>query len=172
LTLIFLLSTKQEDSYYDEAGDDDDDDDDELDDDEDTVRIDRLKRYRRAYEVALAFDTQGYQVVSDTSSTQQNSLDEKLSSSLRSARELTAISWAAHCTDLVLDLESITYRIQALDSSNLFDRLNIGFQMLRRKKDTVQKKLQKAGLQYKRDDDSRKEGTDDSDDQDSSKGKK
>jgi hypothetical protein len=112
----------------------------------------------------LATDTQGYQVVSSPSSTERTIK----SSSLRNARELTAISWAAYCSDVVPTLESITYRIQAIDTSNLFERLTIAFQMLRKKKVAIQQQLQQAGLQYKRDDDDNNNNNN-SKDQDSSK---
>lgn len=98
---------------------------------------DRLSRYRQAYEIALSTDTQGYRVTDDSSG--------------RSARELTAVSWAAFCTDILASEES-TYRIQALDSDNLFERLKLASQMLREKKARLRVKMQKAGIKFRGED--------------------
>ena len=70
-----------DDDEYDDKDDGDDDDDDESE-----GFLDRLGRFRKAYDVALATDTQGYRVADDTGE--------------RTAQELTAMSWAAFCTDL------------------------------------------------------------------------
>ena len=69
----------------------------------------------------------------------------------RTPQELTAISWAAFCTELLPEQEA-TYRIQALDSDNLFDRLKLASYMLRHKKAQLRTKLEKAGLPIKGDD--------------------
>ena len=99
--------------------------------------MDRRARFRQAYEVALATDTQGYQMVDKTGD--------------RAPQELTAISWAAFCTDLLPEEDAI-YRIQALDSSNLFERLKLALHMLREQKAQLRVKMQKAGLKFRRED--------------------
>jgi len=86
--------------------------------------------FEEAYSDAFETDAQGF-IVSDSSST-----------SGRSAKELTAISWAAFCVD---DLK-ITDRIQALDCDNLFDRLKLAAHTLRGKKNMLAAKLALAGL--------------------------
>lgn len=125
-----------EDTYY-----DDDDDDDE--DEETVVSIDRRKRFRKAYEVALSTDTQGYQVVGTTSST-----TNPTSTGDRTPRELTAISWAAFCTE-ILPEEDAAVRIQAIDCDNLLDRLKLALALLRRKKVRLRKQMERAGLKFR-----------------------
>lgn len=122
-----------------EEGEDDEDESDDDDDDEHEPEntLDCLGRFRKAYETALAHDTQGYRVTDDTGD--------------RSARELTAMSWAAFCTDL-LPSENSTYRIQALDSNNLFERLKLASQMFREKKAHLRVKMQKAGIKFRGED--------------------
>ena len=119
---------KLEDTFYDDFADDEDGDD-----DSDDTFIDRRKRFRRAYEVALQTDTQGYQVV-----TGQGTND-------RTPQELTAISWAAFCSELLPE-EDAPFRVQALDCDTLFDRLKIASAMLRRKKKLLRARMEKAGL--------------------------
>lgn len=130
MMLTFLFHS-QEDRFYDDADYDDDDD-------EEDKEPDRRSRFRTAYQVALATDTQGYRVV------KQDTGD-------RSPQELTAISWAAFCTDILHD-EDATFRIQALDCDSLFDRLKLASHMLRSKKDQLRQKMEKAGLQFRNED--------------------
>ena len=85
-------------------------------------------------------DTQGYQVIA-----QQSSVVE------RSPQELTAISWAAFCTEVYAEADAL-YRIQALDSASLFERLKLALQLLKQKEKDIKVKLKKSGLS--RDDDS------------------
>ena len=127
----------EDDEEEEEEEDDDDDDDDEDDDDESDVLLSRVSRFRKAYDTALATDTQGYRVTDDTGE--------------RSAQELTAISWAAFCTDL-LPSEDSTYRIQALDSDQLFERLKLASKMLREKKAQLRVKMHKAGIKFRGED--------------------
>jgi hypothetical protein len=127
------METEDENEEVDDEKEEQEDDD----DDDDDAYADRMSRYRQAYEVALSTDTQGYRVTDDTGT--------------RSARELTAISWAAFCTD-ILSSEESTYRIQALDSDNLFERLKLASQMLREKKARLRVKMQKAGIKFRGED--------------------
>jgi hypothetical protein len=130
-----------------EEENEDDDDDESDDDDEDTaeekeVYMDRLGRFQKAYDTALATDTQGYRIRDDTSRT---------TAADRTAQELTAMSWAAFCTDLLPEEES-TYRIQALDVDALFDRLKLASQMLREKKASLRVQMRKAGIKFRGED--------------------
>jgi len=129
----FFVYRFQEDRFYHDADDDSEEDDEE----DDGRELDRRARFRQAYEVALATDTQGYQMVDKTGD--------------RTPQELTAISWAAYCTGLLPE-EDATYRIQALDSDNLFDRLKLALHMLREKKAQLRVKMQKAGLKFRSED--------------------
>jgi len=125
-----------DDRFYEDS--DDEGDSDEGDDDDDSLDLDRRNRFNRAYEVALATDTQGYCVSS------QKNLD-------RTPAELTALSWSSFCTELLPESDA-TYRIQALDSDNLFDRLKLASHMLRDKQTVLKKKLETAGIKYWSDD--------------------
>lgn len=80
---------------------------------------------------------QGYRVVDDSTSD-------------RTPQELTAVSWAAFCTESDPQ-EDVTYRIQALDSNSLFDRLKLAAHMLREKKSKLREKMQEAGLKFRKD---------------------
>lgn len=121
-----------------------DDDDDEEDDSDDHVKeLDRRGRFRQAYQVAMDTDTQGYFCPQQQ---QQDGSD-------RTAQELTAISWAAFCTEVLAE-DDATYRIQALDSESLLDRLKLASHMLQEKKTQLQTKLIKAGLRDDDDEDS------------------
>ena len=66
----------------------------------------------------------------------------------RSPQELTAISWAAFCTN-ILPTEDAAQRIQALDSQDLFERLKLASFMLREKKNHLKVAMKKAGIQLK-----------------------
>jgi hypothetical protein len=99
--ITYSLSYSQDDRFYSENFSDDEDEDDDYE-------LDRSARFRRAYQVALATDTQGYQVIASKSTT----LDH-------TPQELTAISWAAFSTELVLEQDAM-FRIQALDVSRLY----------------------------------------------------
>lgn len=104
------------------------------------AELDRRGRFRQAYRVALDTDTQGY---IGSSSTGGGGVD-------RTPQELTALSWAAFCTN-VLPEEDVLPRIQALDSDSLFDRLKLASAMLREKKNSLKTQMEKAGLKLKGD---------------------
>lgn len=120
-----------------EENDEDDDHDEEDEDDDDKTLLDRQGRFKKAYDIALSTDTQGYRVTDDTGD--------------RTAQQLTAVSWAAFCTDLLPSDES-TYRIQALDSDNLFERLKLASKMLRELKARLRVKMHKAGIKFRGED--------------------
>lgn len=115
----------KEDRFYQE-NDDDNEDEDEPD-------LDRRGRFQQALEIALQFDSQGYRV-----SPQEDAAEY-------TPQELTAISWAAFCTEVLPELDT-SYRIQALDCDDLFDRLKLATHMLHQKELNLKAKLQKAGL--------------------------
>ena len=115
--------------------------------------MDRRGRYRQAYQVALSTDTQGYSVSGSTGS----------DSGQLSAQELTATSWAAFCSEIVPE-EDATYRIQALDTDKLFERLKLAAFMLREKKASLEKLMTKEGIKFREKD--KKHDDDDVDDND------
>ena len=69
----------------------------------------------------------------------------------RTPQELTAISWAAFCTN-VLPEEDAAYRIQALDSDDVFERLKLASHMLREKKKRLRQLMEKAGIKFQGED--------------------
>ncbi len=105
------------------------------DEDEEVVQLDRKGRFKQAYEVALATDTQGYCV-----SPGKISID-------RSPQQLTAMSWAAFCTNLIAKEDAAT-RIQALDCEDLFERLKLASHMLKEKKTRLKSAMEKAGIPF------------------------
>ena len=147
----FYMTEEDDDDNEEEEEDDDTDDeeDDDDDDDDDDQLMDRLGRFREAFDIALSSDTQGYQVKAGSS------VEE------RSPRDLMAISWAAFSTELV-PAEAATYRIQAMDADNLFDRLKLAHFYLKEKKEKLQDKMTKAGI---RTDDSKSDDADSEDEQ-------
>lgn len=137
-----ITLAKLEDRFYmdegeDDGGDEEDDGDVDEEDDEAEVFLDRQTRFDKAYNIALTTDAQGYRVTDDTGD--------------RSAQELTAMSWAAFCTNLLPSEES-TFRIQALDCNNLFERLKLAAQMLRETKARLRVKMHKAGIKFRGED--------------------
>ena len=109
--------------------DDDDDEEDDEDDSNDNVELTRLQRYQQAHEEALASDSQGYCV---------SIKDDRL----RSPQDLTAVSWAAFCTEAVNELDA-PYRLQALDTPDLVERLKLGLYLLNEKCKLVEDMLQR-----------------------------
>ena len=114
-----------------------DDLEDDEDDDEDQV-LDRRRRFQQAYRVAMENDTRGY--VSGSAGGE--------SYSTRTPKELTAVSWASYMTE-ILPEQDATYRIQAMDETNVFERLKLASYMLREKRDRLQKQLDKADVKKK-----------------------
>jgi hypothetical protein len=90
----------------------------------------RVERYEESYAHAMESDTQGY--LSSSSSDNQ-----------RSAQELTAISWAAFATEAVDDLDA-PYRVQALDTDDLSERLKLGLFLLNEKRRLIENMLQQV----------------------------
>ena len=138
-TLVCVSCSKisqQDDRFY----NDDDEDEEDDDDSDDVLYADRRRRFQKAVEVALNTDMQGYRTLRK---------DEHID---HTPQELTAISWAAFCTELLPEETSVaTFRIQALDCADLFERLKLALHMLRQKKVQMRAKLERAGIQVKGD---------------------
>ena len=146
---------KLEDTYYDDTYDNDDDEEEEENDDlsegkvrDSDVYIDRRKRFRRAYDVAFATDTQGYQVFATPSAG-----DNATTTADRTAAELVALSWAAFCTEVLPEIDAAV-RIQALDCDDIFRRLKLASGLMRQKKALLRARMEKSGLSASADDDS------------------
>ena len=150
-SIVLLLLFSQDDRFYQNGTEEDDDDDEDDDDEDDDVTFaDRRRRFQKAYQVALSTDTQGYCVASPN----------QMKTTERTAQELTAISWAAFCTEIFPDA---TYRIQALDADQLFERLKLASHMLRERKTDLRLLMKDAGLTLKSDNNSDLDGGDSDD---------
>lgn len=139
-----LQIAKLDDKFFDDDADNEDEngvEDDEDDDDTDEPSADRRRRFQQAYRIAMDTDTQGYV------SSMQDSTDNG-----RAPKELAAVSWAAFMTEIMLE-EDATYRIQAMDETDIFERLKLASYMLREKRDRLQKKLNIADMRNKSKDD-------------------
>jgi hypothetical protein len=128
---------KLDDKFFDDDVEEDEDGDDD-DEDEEEPAMDRRRRFQQAYRVAMDTDTQGY-----VSTSQGGSQD-----SGRTPKELAAVSWAAFMTEIMLEQDA-TYRIQAMDETDIFERLKLASYMLREKRDKLQKQLNIADMKNK-----------------------
>lgn len=99
-------------------------------------------QFKLAYQNALFHDTQGYQF--STPSLDTEGVDQ------RDVQTLTALSWAAFCVDNM----DISFRIQALDCDDLFDRIKLASYTLRERKAELESKFK---LKKKVDIDSKKD---------------
>jgi len=134
------------------------DDDEEEEEDDDLEINDRVAQFQQAFQDAKETDNQGYilpppPTASDNLST---NTDEPSKLQLRSPKDLTAISWAAFCTtpnnnnSNNNDKESIkrqAIQIQALDMTNVIQRMQLASAMLREEQKSLKAKLALAGIQ-------------------------
>ena len=126
---------KLDDKFFaDDLEDDEDDEDDQV--------LDRRRRFQQAYRISMESDTQGY--VSGSAGGE--------SLTRRSPKELAAVSWASYMTE-ILPEQDATYRIQAMDETDVFERLKLASFMLKEKRDRLQKQLDKADVKKKKKDD-------------------
>jgi len=129
-TSLFSLLLKKADNYLEKQEDGEGDID----------SADRSLRFREAFDIAKAKDEQGYNVV------YENSGEINLT-----VQDLTAISWAAFCTEEDPFVDSF-YRLQALDCKDLFKRLKLASLMLKKKIIEVERRLETARNRDKSDD--------------------
>jgi len=127
-----------------ELGLDDDDDDDDEDDDEDYLDDDdevtgTKGALRKAIQIAKASDTQGYTITAT-----ENDKGELYK---RSIQELTALSWGYLSTEVWGEEDEdnmlLKYRLQALNTDDLADRLILVSKMLIDYKNMLTKKREK-----------------------------
>merc|ERR1719287_366172 len=102
--------------------------------DEDDENMDRVARFQQALERAKEADTFGY------------ANPKQHDTSLRVPKDLTAISWAAFIGDSN-DVQLNIMKIQALDFTNVLQRLQLGAAMLREEEKKLKAKLALAGIQ-------------------------
>jgi len=122
-----------------EEDDDDEEDDELLEEDVDESKIDdRVAQFQKAFEDAKETDTFGYVL-------QTINVNDK--STIRTPKDLTAISWAAFCTGKADNIQREVMKIQALDETNVLKRLQLAAAMLREEKKVLRAKLSLAGVQ-------------------------
>jgi len=120
----------------------DEGEDDELEDGDET--LDRMSQYQKAFESAKEADTFGYVLqprtaIDDLSNNPQ-------SSSIRTPKDLTAISWAAFCTGEANNVNRDVMKIQALDMVDVSQRLQLAVAMLSEEQKKLKAKLLRAGI--------------------------
>ncbi len=122
-------------------------DDEEMDDEDDIIpedeKIDRVKQFRQAFENAKETDTFGY-VLPPTLDILLKS--ETTGEAVRTAQDLAAISWASFCTGEKNNIARDVMKIQALDTNNVLQRLQLAAAMLRDEKKKCRAKLASAGI--------------------------
>jgi len=140
-------------AYDDETTDDDNDEEDEEgenasseeeDETDDENNIDRVAQFYRAFESAKEADTFGY-IFQSTDPSKQTATDSN-EGTIRNPKDLAAISWASFCTGEKNNLQRDVIRIQALDTTNVLQRLQLAAAMLREEKKKWKAKLALAGI--------------------------
>ena len=122
-----------------EEEEDDDEDEDDLD------VVDRVAQFETAFESAKESDTQGY-ILQPSTATDNLSSSNKNDNVLRTPKDLTAISWAAFCTGEPDNVQRQAIQIQALDMTNVIQRLQLASAMLREEQMSLKAKLALAGI--------------------------
>ncbi|KAL7533449.1 hypothetical protein ACHAXR_007326, partial [Thalassiosira sp. AJA248-18] len=135
------VATTAEADVDDKYDDNLDDEEDDIPDDENDEHLDRLAQFRKAFESAKETDTFGYVMTKA-----DDNLAESKKESLRTPKDLTAISWAAFCTGKTDDIKRDVVKIQALDMTNVMQRLQLASAMLREEKKVWTAKLALAGI--------------------------
>lgn len=130
----------------DDAATDDDEereDEDGMPEDETDEKVDRVEQFRKAFECAKETDTFGYILQPTLDITAKS---ESKGAETRTAKDLAAISWAAFCTGDNNNIGRDVMKIQALDMTNVLQRLQLAAAMLRDEKRKCQAKLALAGI--------------------------
>lgn len=130
------------------SSDNNEDDEEEEDDDEDEGDldvVDRVTQFETAFESAKESDNQGY-ILQPSTATDNLSSSNKNDNVLRTPKDLTAISWAAFCTGEPDNIQRQAIQIQALDMTNVIQRLQLASAMLREEQMSLKAKLALAGI--------------------------
>lgn len=128
----------------DDDDEEDDDDDEYLDDDDVDVPLGPKGTFQRAFQIAKASDTQGYTVSLFDSDSAASATTTKTSEK-RSIQDLTALSWAYFSKDVWGeddddDSTLLKFRLQALNTVDLSDRLILVSKMLIEQKTKLTKR--------------------------------
>uniref|UniRef100_A0A7S2M8Z9 Lon N-terminal domain-containing protein n=1 Tax=Skeletonema marinoi TaxID=267567 RepID=A0A7S2M8Z9_9STRA len=130
------------------SNEEEDEEEEEDDDYDDSEILDRVAQFQQAFEDAKETDNQGY-ILQPTTATDNLSKDEQVV--LRSPKDLTAISWAAFCTgpkdNSKESIKRQAIQIQALDMTNVIQRMQLAAAMLREEQNSLKAKLALAGIQ-------------------------
>lgn len=113
--------------------------------DDETSELDRMAQFQEAFESAKEVDTFGY-VFQPTNTVDDLSQNTSKQSTVRTPKDLTAISWAAFCTGDQNDIQRDVIKIQALDMTNVMQRLQLAAAMLREEKKKWKAKLALAKM--------------------------
>jgi hypothetical protein len=113
--------------------------DDTEEDENDFFTKDLNEQFQYAFHQALNSDTQGYTTVRSISSSSSSSF---LFKGLRSVQQLSALSWSAFCIAPM----DVSYKLQALDCNDLFDRLKLAAYALRELKHEMEAKVALRGI--------------------------
>ena len=129
-----------ENTATDEHDDDDDDDDDEDESTEGSTdydeKMDRVAQFQKAFDNAVETDTFGYKTIKLQSE----------QAAIRTPKDITAISWAAFCTGDKSNMQREVMKIQALDMTNVLQRLHLAAAMLMEEKKKLRAKMALAGI--------------------------
>lgn len=136
---VDLESNASSENDEEEEEDDDDEDEDDLD------VVDRVTQFETAFESAKESDNQGY-ILQPSTATDNLSSSNKNDNVLRTPKDLTAISWAAFCTGEPDNVQRQAIQIQALDMTNVIQRLQLASAMLREEQMSLKAKLALAGI--------------------------
>jgi hypothetical protein len=112
-------------------------------DENDIVRKDINEQFQYAFHQALNSDTQGYTMARSSTLPSSLSSSSFLYKGLRSVQQLTALSWSAFCISPM----DVSYKLQALDCNDLFDRLKLAAYALRELKQETEAKLALLGVE-------------------------
>ncbi len=126
----------------DESSHDNEEEDDENETDENT---DRMTQFYQAFESAKEADTFGY-ILQSTHAPDNLSKQTKSKQTIRNSKDLAAISWASLCTGEKNNLQRDVIKIQALDTTDILQRLQLAAAMLREEKKKWKAKLVLAGI--------------------------
>jgi hypothetical protein len=113
--------------------------------DEADDNIDRVTQFYQAFESAKEADTFGY-ILQSTHAPDNLSKQTESKGTIRNFKDLAAISWASFCTGEKNNLQRDVIKIQALDTTNVLQRLQLAAAMLREEKKKWKAKLALAGI--------------------------
>ena len=141
---LFMQDSSEGVDIEDTATDDHDDDDEEEDNEDESAdgstdydeKMDRVAQFQKAFENAVETDTFGYKTIKLQSE----------QAAIRTPKDITAISWAAFCTGDKSNIQREVMKIQALDMTNVLQRLHLAAAMLMEEKKKLRAKMALAGI--------------------------